>query len=126
MIWAGTLKDAQATNPGDPRLEPERVRVVGTPDAIHFATCIYARDTLGIADIIFHTLDEGKGPSWEGRCIPLLGFERWYPTASRTAHVERVCGLKRSKPIHPRPNLTGIAAHGRAIDLGSSKPLGEA
>lgn len=78
-----------------------------------------ARDTLGIGDIVFHTLDEGKGPSWEGKCIPLLGLERWFPNR-RGPLIEKVCGLARSKPSHPRPMFKGIVANRRAIELGAS------
>jgi hypothetical protein len=74
LISAAHIKDAQAVNPGDPRMPPERVRVVGTPDAIHLATCLYARDALGIADIVFHTLDAGKGPTWRGDVSPSWGM----------------------------------------------------
>lgn len=126
LSWAGALKDAQAVNPGDKKQPSEKVRVVGTPDAIHLMTCLYARDAMGIDDIVFHTLDEGKGGSWEGKCIPLLGFERWYPAGKRDPYVEKVCGLNRSKPIHPQPTLNGIVKRGRAIDLSASDPLGEA
>lgn len=102
----------------------KKTRTLGTPDAIHLASCIYARDTLRIRDIVFQTLDEGKGASWEGRCIPLLGFERWYPEASRTHHVKLVCELQRSKPFLVQPNLQGLISRARKIDLGASDGVG--
>jgi len=98
-IAAGELRDVDSTNPSDataPR------RMLGTPDSIHLATCLHARDTLGITDIVFHTFDDGKGKNWEGRCAPLLSFERWYPPNTRTGLVEDVCSLPRRVPAYPK------------------------
>jgi hypothetical protein len=75
-------------------------------------TCLFARDVLGIDDIIFHTTDEGKGKNWYGRSIPIIGFERWYPEVTRTARVKEICSLKREKPLHPQPMLEGIVVQG--------------
>lgn len=111
MIATGELRSAKSTNPGDPKATTSRV--IGTPDAIILTTCLYARDVLGIADILFHTTDEGKGRSWEGKCVPLLKFEEWYPEATRTDRVREVCGLARSKPLHPEPTFEGMVIHGR-------------
>jgi hypothetical protein len=80
FITAGAMRDIDSTNPADPN-GPRRV--IGTPDSIHLATCLHLRDILGIADIVFHTFDDGKGKNWEGRCVPLLSFERWYPQSRR-------------------------------------------
>jgi predicted nucleic acid-binding protein len=102
MIMAGQLKDSRAVNPGDIK---GKARVVGTADAIHLATCIYLRDQLGISDVVFHTFDDGKGATWEGKCIPLLSFERWYPAKTRTPIVGDVCDLTRCKPSHPEKGL---------------------
>ncbi len=126
LMWAGALKDAQAVNPGDPKEPPEKTRVIGTPDAIHLATCIFARDSLGISDVVFHTLDEGKGVSWEGRCIPLLGIDRWYPEHARIPEIRHVCSLNKEKPIHPQPSFSGVLTHGRNVDLGRSDTFGSA
>jgi predicted nucleic acid-binding protein len=115
LIAAGELRDAAPTSPsGDTRAQAERV--IGTADAIHLATCIYARDVMGISDIIFHTLDEGKGKTWEGRCVPLLGFERWFPEATRAPRVAEVCGLERRKPLHPQMGL-GLGGLDGATDI---------
>lgn len=59
LIAAGELRDARSVNPSDSKIKNSRE--FGTADAIHLMTCVYARDVLGISDIVFHTLDEGKG-----------------------------------------------------------------
>lgn len=110
LIAAGELRDARSTNPY-PK-EP-KTREFGTPDAIHLMSCVFARDVLGIGNIEFHTLDEGKGPTWEGRCIPLLGIERWFPVETRPERVQEACSLPRKKPLHAQPMLAGIAPHKR-------------
>lgn len=70
---AGELRDAVVT---DPSTKKPSNRVIGTPDAIHLMTCVWAKRALGLDDIVFHTYDAGKGTSWEGKCVPLLSFER--------------------------------------------------
>lgn len=102
LLAAGVLKDARATDPSDGK--PSK-RVFGTADAIHLATCIYLRDVLNVPDIVFQTYDEGKGSSWEGKCLPLLGLERWFPQGARTSEVEKVCGLTRCRPLHPQSSM---------------------
>jgi hypothetical protein len=102
LIGAGELRDATPTNP-DPK-QPTG-RVIGTADAIHLMTCAYVADVLNVPDLVFHTYDAGKGTSWEGKCVPLLGFERWFPEGSRTPRVERVCSLPRKLPLHPEPDM---------------------
>lgn len=103
LIAAGELRDAEPVNPSDDNAA--NVRTIGTPDAIHLMTCLYIRDSLEVRDIVFHTFDEGKGKTWEGKCVPLLGFERWFPAEVRTERVKEVCGLPRTKPIYPQGNL---------------------
>ena len=103
LIKTGELRSAKSTNPGDPN--PPKQRSIATPDAILLATCLFARDQLDISDIVFHTTDEGKGKNWYGRAVPIIGFERWYPEATRTDMVNQVCSLAREKPIHPVPEL---------------------
>jgi predicted nucleic acid-binding protein len=108
MIAAGELRDAEPTNPSD--VTTTNKRSIGIADAIHLETCLYLRDVLNIKDIEFQTFDAGKGRTWEGRCVPLLGFERWFPEATRTKRVRDVCGLTRKLPQSSQPNLftTGI------------------
>jgi hypothetical protein len=96
------LKDVSFTRSGGSR-------VVGTPDAIQLLTCLHVQQDMGVEDIIFHTLDEGKAKGWEGKCVPLIGFENWTPAdgiskASRSI-VDQIILLPRLKPMHPQPNL---------------------
>lgn len=109
LIAAGELRSAKSTNPGDPN--PPKQRTIATPDAILLSSCLYARDALGISDIVLHSTDEGKNKGWYGRSIPIVGFERWYPEPTRTNLVKEVCSLTRTKPIHPEPVLRGILSH---------------
>jgi hypothetical protein len=118
MIAAGELKDAKATNPSDAKTTKQRV--IGTADAIHLATCLYIRDVMGVKDIIFHTFDNGKGATWEGKCVPLLTFERWFPAASRAGRVLDVCGLTRSKPEHPAPRFSGMTPNAATVNSSGS------
>lgn len=101
---AARLRDAESVNPGGPR-EPKRV--IGMADAIHLMTCLYVRDVLDVPDVVFHTFDKGKGATWEGKCIPLLGFEQWFPNPEPQSLVASICGLTRLKPVHPQPRLAG-------------------
>lgn len=103
MVCAGELKDAEAVNPSDKKTENRRV--MGTADAIHLATCLYVRDAMKVADVVFHTFDNGKGKTWEGKCVPLLSMERWYPAAKRSPRLKEVCGLTRIIPEHPEQQL---------------------
>lgn len=119
LIAAGELRDAKATNPYP---KEKRAREFGTPDAIHLMSCVFARDVLGISDIVFHTLDEGKGVHWEGKCIPLLSIERWFPEATRPERVREVCSLPRMKPMHAQPMLTGIAPLERPVGGAPGQP----
>jgi hypothetical protein len=113
MIWAGALRDHTPVNPGNPKIDEEHQRSIGTPDAIHLSTCLFLRDVSQLHDIVFHTFDKGKGKNWEGRCVPLLGFERWYPPDRRIKEIAEVCGLTRTEPHHPTPDLvTGASRSG--------------
>lgn len=109
LIRVGELRSARSTNPGDPK-GPHRS--IATPDAIIMMSCVFARDALGIEDIVLQSTDEGKGKNWYGRSVPVVGFERWYPEPTRTERVKEVCSLPREKPIHPEPMLEGIVVHG--------------
>ena len=106
MIAAGELRSAKCVNPGDP-YKPS-VRSLATPDAIIMMTCLFAREAFGLQDIVFHTMDEGKGKNWYGKSVPIIGFEKWYPETTRTKRVNDICSLRREQPIHPEPSLSGI------------------
>lgn len=102
MISVSELRSAKSTNPSDPKVTG---RAIATPDAIVMMTALYARDALGIDDIVLHSTDEGKGKNWSGKSVPIIGFESWYPEATRTDRVKDICGLAREKPQHPEPDL---------------------
>lgn len=98
MISVAELRSSKSTNPGDPRAPG---RAIATPDAIVMMSAVYARDALGIDDLVLQSTDEGKGKNWFGKSVPIIGFENWYPEAKRTDRVKEVCSLPREKPIHP-------------------------
>jgi len=102
LMMAGEMRDIDTANPSDPNTKG---RVLGTPDSIHLATCLYLRDILGVSDVVFHTFDDGKGSNWEGRCVPLLSFQNWYPNSSRPQVIQDVCNLPRRPPLYPQPLL---------------------
>jgi len=112
LIYAGRLRDAVPENPF-PKADPEKKRSVGPADAIHLATCLFLRDAAGVSDIEFHSFDEGKGgTSHDGKCVPIIGFERWFPESRRTKEVADVCGLPRRKPKHLSPDLATGGSNG--------------
>lgn len=63
---AGRLRAVQPQNP-PPVQKTEKTRLLGTGDSIHLATAIFLKQFIGLSDVVFHTLDEGKGETWEGR-----------------------------------------------------------
>ena len=82
-------------------------RQLGTPDAIMLATCVYLRDTLGVAVDHFHTYDQGKKRGLEGgKGIPLIGYQEWCEGLSNNPTALEVISLSRCHPIHPEPRLT--------------------
>jgi hypothetical protein len=104
MMAVSELRSAKSTNPSDPKIAG---RIIATPDAIVMMTAAYTRDTLGVGDLILQSTDEGKGKSWAGKTVPIVGFEKWYPEATRTDRVKEICALPREKPNHPEPDLFG-------------------
>jgi predicted nucleic acid-binding protein len=112
-MQAGRLRAAPTTNPAKDK--NAKGRLLGTGDSIHLATALYLKAALGITDIVFHTTDEGKGSTWEGKCVPLLKFEDWYPPASRSKHIQAACDLSKSKPYYPQASLDLEAKDGSSI-----------
>lgn len=106
LIQTGALRDAPVTCPNP---QQTNIRALATPDAILLMTCVYAKKFMEMKDIVFHSTDEGKGKSWAGKSVPIIGFERWYPEGTRTETVKDVCDLSRELPIHPQPMLPGIS-----------------
>lgn len=103
MILASKLRSIRGVDPS--RHEKPSGRALGLGDAIHLATCLFARDTLGIKGIKFQSLDEGKGKNTEGKCYPLIGFERFFPVGMRCEYAELIASLHKEFPEHPSPKL---------------------
>lgn len=83
----------------------QKERVMSVPDAIHLATCIYARDALGISDIAFHTFDDGKSKGPDGKSVPLLSFKAWSEHLAKDPIVAAVHKLSITEPLHPAPMM---------------------
>lgn len=103
MMQSAQLKDL--TFRKQPKDKTEKGRVVGTGDAIQLLTCLHLKLDMGVPDVIFHTLDDGKGSTWEGRCVPLLSFHEWTAGHASNPLVKRVIDLNRAKPNHPWPTM---------------------
>jgi hypothetical protein len=108
LIQTGELRSATSTNPTDNN--PPKQRAIATPDAIIMVSCLFARDALGITDIVLHSTDEGKGKGWAGRSVPVVGFDKWFPEPTRTPMVRKICSLQISTPMHPQPFLQGFTS----------------
>ena len=104
LIDVGVMRDARANNPA----KPARL-ILGTPDAIHLATCLYVRDSLDVRDIVFHTFDATPGSGWQGKTVPIIGFEDWYGDHMSVRQIADVCALPREPPAHPQPNLFTVS-----------------
>jgi hypothetical protein len=100
LIRAGAIRDMLYSSPDGGKDRP-----VGTADAIHLMTCLYARDVLGIRDIVFQTLDEGKNGNHEGKCVPLVTYEKWTVGLPKNQLVTDICNLARDFPVHPQAGL---------------------
>lgn len=86
-------------------------RRLDVPDAIMLATAIVLRDGYQVKLDAFHTFDNGGKRSLEGgRCVPLLDFNDWCQTLTKSYQplVRRVVDLPRTKPIHDRPGFPGV------------------
>lgn len=96
------LRNAKSTNPNNPATPG---RPIATPDAILMMTAVYVRDAMGVDDLVMHSTDQGKNKNWYDKCVPIVGFERWFPEKTRTPYVSKVCSLPREVPRHPTPML---------------------
>lgn len=83
----------------------QKERVMSVPDAIHLATCVYARDALEIGDVVFHTFDDGKNKGVEGKGVPLLSFNDWSEHLAKDPVVAAVRKLEITLPLHPEPMM---------------------
>jgi hypothetical protein len=89
----------------DPRQKDEKVRVLSGMDSVHLATCLYVRDVLGVADIRFHTFDDGRGENYEQKAVSLLRYHEYSSHLLGDLDVQSVCRLPREHPKHPQPKL---------------------
>lgn len=107
MMRAGRIRgkvfrhrEAQAT---------EKNRVLTVADAIQFATCLYVKETLGIADIEFHTFDDGKSRNYDvtlqDKVVSLLRFEDYAHEHLNDPDIKAVCDLARIKPAMAQGSL---------------------
>ena len=103
LQWCAAVRDFNYPNPAkDPGAKS---RVLGLGDAIHLLSCVYAKEVLGVQDIVFHTMDDGKTRGAEGKCVPLLSFHKWVEGIPKNAHTPKICALPRHLPEHPAPDL---------------------
>ena len=87
-----------------PRQEEEKTRMLTSMDAVHLATCVHVRDDMAVADVEFHTFDDGRsGPRPRG--LSLLNYDKYAEHLLHNADVKAVCDLPRMIPAHPSPVL---------------------
>lgn len=112
MILAGQLRELRY------RKGNEKPRVLTVPDAIILASCLYLHDANGIKIDLFHTFDDGK----REKTVPLLSFHEWCDGlgAEDMALAQRICDLKRERPIHPNV-LSALPAPSVAPALAAPK-----
>jgi hypothetical protein len=84
---------------------PAKDKTLGMADAIHLMTCVYVKEVMGVKDIKFHTMDDGKHKNAEGNCVTLLNFEKWTKGIPKNPHTPRIIALPRSLPLHSEPVL---------------------
>jgi predicted nucleic acid-binding protein len=116
----GIMRDLTPEHPSKPAK-----LTLGTPDAIHLATCIHVRDTLEVADIVFHTFDATPGNGWQGKTVPIIGFENWYGKHLSVRQIADVCKLPRERPEYPQGRLfaQGTGTPGGAPGAPHSVPV---
>ncbi len=76
-----------------------------TPDAIHLASALVLKDAYNVELDVFHTFDNGKAKSPEGKGMPLLSFERWCDGIETNPLAKRIIDMRREKPHHPAPKM---------------------
>ena len=98
MIMAGQLRDLRFK-----KADIQGDRVLSVPDAIMLASCLYLEDAFGISVDVFHTFDDSK----RQQKMPLLSLNEYceHFTGEDAELAQRLCSLKRERPIHPTPNL---------------------
>lgn len=93
---AGQLKDIPY------RKGTSEKRFLSTGDAVMLSTALYVEEALEVKIDCFHTFDNSKKKQ-----VPLLDYHLWCEglRGAKALLAQRVCGLKRAKPIHPTPEL---------------------
>jgi predicted nucleic acid-binding protein len=103
LRWCAVVRDFDYPNPAPDK--NAKARALGLGDAIHLLSCVYAKEVMGVPDIVFHTMDDGKTRNSEGKCVPLLSFEKWVAGIPKNPHTPKICALPRTLPLHPEPAL---------------------
>lgn len=103
LMMASSLRDHEFKL--EKMQKDQKSRVMSVPDAIHLATCIYARDALEIPEIVFHTFDDGKSKGADGKGVPLLSFNDWSAHLAKDPLVAAVRKLPITQPLHPEPMM---------------------
>jgi predicted nucleic acid-binding protein len=98
MVLAAEIKNLHYEKTGG-------VRDVGTPDAIHLASALSLDSVYEVRLTAFHTFDNGKGKSANGKAVPLLSYEEWCGACRSEPAAQRVISLQRTRPVHPNPRL---------------------
>lgn len=99
MMMAGRLRDHVFFRPDGIRQASEKNRVMSVPDAIQLATCLHLKHDRGVADIEFHTFDDGRGTNYEERAVSLLKLHDYCEHLRGNDDIDRACALPR---IHPK------------------------
>ena len=105
LQWCGVVRDFTYPNPNHTPKHPAKDKILGMADAIHLMTCVYAKEVMGVADITFHTMNDGKHKNAEGNCVTLLNFEKWTNGIPKNPHTPRIVALPRLLPLHSQPHF---------------------
>lgn len=103
LRWCAVAHDIKYPDPNG-----GKDRVLTTPDAIQLLSAVWAKEVGKMPDLIFHTLDGGKGRTVESkhqRTVSLLEFEKFVDGIPANPYTPKICQLVRSKPHHPSPKL---------------------
>lgn len=77
-------------------------RFLSTGDAIMLSTALYIEEAFEVKIDCFYTFDNAQRKQ-----VPLLDYHLWCEglRGPKAQLAQRVCSLKRAKPIHPTPEL---------------------
>lgn len=100
MLNVGLMRDTTPHNPEKPGSV-----VIGMGDAIQLASCCFAKNSMGVQGLTFHTFDWKRGTKAGEKTVPIIGFENWFAANSRSKPIADVCSLNRCRPVHEQPSL---------------------